>query len=50
MSKDKEFLKKNPVGKAPMLETPDGILFESNAIMRHFGRNGLYGVNEYEMA
>ncbi|KAI3832160.1 hypothetical protein MKX03_001016, partial [Papaver bracteatum] len=30
-----EFLKMNPIGKIPVLETPDGPVFESNAIARY---------------
>ncbi|KAI3805165.1 hypothetical protein L1987_27281 [Smallanthus sonchifolius] len=33
-----EFLKMNPIGKVPVLETPDGIVFESNAIARYIAR------------
>ena len=36
--KTPEFLKKNPVGKVPTLETPEGPLFESNAIARYAAR------------
>jgi len=50
--KDPEFLKKNPNGKIPVLETKEGALFESNAILRHIGRlgrsKGLYGANEHQ--
>jgi elongation factor 1-gamma len=28
-----EFLAKNPLGKVPVLETPEGVLLESNAIL-----------------
>ncbi|XP_010686883.2 elongation factor 1-gamma [Beta vulgaris subsp. vulgaris] len=42
-----EFLKINPIGKVPVLETPDGPIFESNAIARYVTRlkadNPLYG-------
>ncbi|KAF8404304.1 hypothetical protein HHK36_009187 [Tetracentron sinense] len=42
-----EFLRMNPLGKVPVLETPDGPVFESNAIARYVTRlNGdtpLYG-------
>ncbi|KAJ0874478.1 putative S-crystallin, Thioredoxin-like superfamily, glutathione S-transferase domain superfamily [Helianthus annuus] len=34
-NKTPEFLKMNPVGKVPVLETPDGVIFESNAIARY---------------
>jgi len=47
----KESLSKNPVGKAPTLETADGPLFEANAIARYvsrLGKNSLYGSNNYE--
>lgn len=41
------FLKMNPIGKVPVLETPDGPIFESNAIARYVTRlkvdNPLYG-------
>ncbi|KHN27787.1 Elongation factor 1-gamma 2, partial [Glycine soja] len=30
-----EFLKMNSIGKVPVLETPDGPVFESNAIARY---------------
>jgi len=47
----KESLSKNPVGKAPTLETPEGPLFEANAIARYvarLGKNALYGSSHYE--
>ncbi|KAI3755155.1 hypothetical protein L1987_54950 [Smallanthus sonchifolius] len=34
-NKTPEFLKMNPLGKVPVLETPDGVVFESNAIARY---------------
>ncbi|KAL8482447.1 hypothetical protein ACS0TY_028574 [Phlomoides rotata] len=37
-NKTPEFLKMNPTGKIPVLETPDGSLFESNAIARYVAR------------
>ncbi|KAL8482451.1 hypothetical protein ACS0TY_028574 [Phlomoides rotata] len=37
-NKTPEFLKMNPIGKIPVLETPDGPLFESNAIARYVAR------------
>ncbi|KAJ4826602.1 hypothetical protein Tsubulata_038126 [Turnera subulata] len=37
-NKTPEFLKMNPIGKVPVLETPDGPLFESNAIARYVTR------------
>ena len=37
-TKSESYLKKNPNGKIPILETSDGVLYESNAIMRHVAR------------
>ncbi|GLT85754.1 hypothetical protein SLE2022_039320 [Rubroshorea leprosula] len=46
-NKAPEFLKMNPIGKVPVLETPEGPIFESNAIARYVTRlkadNPLYG-------
>ncbi|XP_052205632.1 elongation factor 1-gamma-like [Diospyros lotus] len=46
-NKTPEFIKMNPIGKVPVLETPDGPIFESNAIARYITRlkpdNPLYG-------
>jgi len=47
-NKTPEFLKKNPLGKVPVLETEEGSVFESNAIARYVARAGgdkakLYG-------
>ncbi|CAM8923154.1 hypothetical protein QQ045_022090 [Rhodiola kirilowii] len=46
-NKTPEYLKMNPIGKVPVLETPDGPIFESNAIARYVTRlkadNPLYG-------
>ncbi|GAA0164407.1 hypothetical protein LIER_20057 [Lithospermum erythrorhizon] len=46
-NKAPEFLKMNPLGKVPVLETPDGAIFESNAIARYVTKlkadNPLYG-------
>ncbi|GKV32122.1 hypothetical protein SLEP1_g40751 [Rubroshorea leprosula] len=46
-NKAPEFLKMNPIGKVPVLETPEGPIFESNAIARYVTRlkadNSLYG-------
>jgi len=51
-NKTPEFLKKNPNGKVPTLECPDGILFESNAIAKYIARKGndkgLLGINDFE--
>ncbi|EOX97013.1 Elongation factor 1-gamma 3 isoform 2 [Theobroma cacao] len=46
-NKSPEFLKMNPIGKVPVLETPEGPVFESNAIARYVTRikadNPLFG-------
>jgi len=45
-NKTTQFLDMNPLGKVPVLETPDGPVFESNAIARYVARlnnNTLYG-------
>uniref|UniRef100_A0A5B7B9M6 Putative Elongation factor 1-gamma n=1 Tax=Davidia involucrata TaxID=16924 RepID=A0A5B7B9M6_DAVIN len=51
-NKTPEFLKMNPIGKVPVLETPDGPIFESNAIARYVTRlkpdNPLYGSSQIE--
>jgi len=53
-NKTPEFLKMNPIGKIPVLETPDGAVFESNAIARYVARlngdNILYGSSLIEYA
>uniref|UniRef100_A0ACD5UFP1 Uncharacterized protein n=1 Tax=Avena sativa TaxID=4498 RepID=A0ACD5UFP1_AVESA len=38
-NKTPEFIKMNPLGKVPVLETPDGAVFESNAIARYVARS-----------
>ncbi|PIA24800.1 hypothetical protein AQUCO_26700002v1 [Aquilegia coerulea] len=47
-----EFLGMNPIGKVPVLETPDGPIFESNAIARYVARlkegNGLFGFSSID--
>ncbi|KAJ0983206.1 hypothetical protein J5N97_011461 [Dioscorea zingiberensis] len=51
-NKTPEFLKMNPLGKVPVLETPDGPIFESNAISRYVARlnadNPIYGTSLIE--
>ncbi|XP_047324661.1 elongation factor 1-gamma 2-like [Impatiens glandulifera] len=51
-NKTPEFLKINPIGKIPVLQTPDGAIFESNAIARYVTRlkadNPLYGSSSIE--
>ncbi|KAE8708514.1 Elongation factor 1-gamma 2 [Hibiscus syriacus] len=46
-NKSPEFLKMNPLGKVPVLETPEGPIFESNAIARYVTHlkadNPIYG-------
>jgi len=53
-NKTPEFLEMNPIGKVPVLETPDGPIFESNAIARYVARlkdaSVLYGSSPYETA
>ncbi|KAJ0983204.1 hypothetical protein J5N97_011459 [Dioscorea zingiberensis] len=53
-NKTPEFLKMNPLGKVPVLETPDGPIFESNAISRYVARlnadNPIYGTSLIEYA
>ncbi|PWA94233.1 hypothetical protein CTI12_AA060460 [Artemisia annua] len=47
-NKTPEFLSLNPIGKVPVLETPDGSVFESNAIARYVARltdNTLFGTS-----
>ncbi|KAL5719125.1 hypothetical protein ACHQM5_011949 [Ranunculus cassubicifolius] len=52
-NKTPEFLKMNPIGKVPVLETPDGPIFESNAIARYVTHlkedNPLYGSSPIEL-
>jgi len=49
-----EFKKKNPNGLVPVLETPEGFLYESNAILRYIARQNenakLYGSTDFERA
>jgi len=47
----KEFESKSPLGKVPVLETPEGNLFEANAITRYvarLGKGNLYGATVFE--
>src|SRR3990167_6975645 len=50
--KTDEYLKINPKGEAPSLETPQGIIYESGAIMRYLSglrpEIGLNGRNFFE--
>lgn len=51
-NKTKEYLKLNPNGKVPVLETAEGAIWESNAIARYVARlndtGKLFGNNNYE--
>jgi len=52
-NKTKEFLQLNPLGKVPVLKTPEGPIFESHAILRfiaHKGKQNLLGKTAYEAA
>jgi len=53
-SSSKEFKGLSPFGKTPVLSTPNGPIFESNAILRYVGRlrggSGLYGDSFQEAA
>ncbi|XP_045825550.1 elongation factor 1-gamma-like [Trifolium pratense] len=52
-NKTPQFLKMNPIGKVPVLETPDGSIFESNAITRYvarLGENNLFGSSPIDQA
>mmetsp|Transcript_6284 Transcript_6284/g.7851 ORF Transcript_6284/g.7851 Transcript_6284/m.7851 type:complete len:429 (+) Transcript_6284:97-1383(+) len=53
-NKTPEFLSKSPLGKVPVLETPQGSIFESNAIARYVARmrrdTELYGVSFFDSA
>jgi hypothetical protein len=62
--KSADFLKKSPLGKIPVLETPEGYLFEASAAARYgkrivrvetligtvarLSKNALYGANPFE--
>jgi elongation factor 1-gamma len=50
--KTPEFLAVNPFGRVPTLETPEGPIFESFAILRYIARksNTLFGKNAWEQA
>jgi len=51
-NKTPDFLVKNLNGQVPTMDTPDGPLFESNAIAKYIARKGsdkgLYGSNDFE--
>ncbi len=53
-NKTEEFKRKNPLQKVPVLETPQGNIFESNAIVRYVARlrsdAGLLGGSSLEQA
>lgn len=48
--KTPEFKAKNPLGKIPVLETPEGPIYETASILRHIARvsGKLYGASAYE--
>jgi len=50
--KSPEYLKKHPLGKVPTLETPEGCIFESAAILRYLARRAgkFYGNSPAETA
>lgn len=50
--KSPEYLKKNPLGKVPTLETPEGCIYESLSIVRYLARKAgkMYGNNPFETA
>lgn len=50
--KSPEHLKRHPLGKVPVLETPEGHIYESLAIVRYLARKAgkLYGNNPAETA
>lgn len=51
-TKTPEHLKRHPLGKIPVLETPEGCIFESHAIIRYLARKAgrMYGNNPGETA
>jgi len=50
--KSEEYLKKHPLGKVPTLETPEGCIYESGAILRYLARKAgkFYGKTPAETA
>jgi len=50
--KSPEHLKRHPLGKVPVLETPEGCIYESLAIVRYLARKAgkLYGSTPAETA
>lgn len=50
--KSPEYLQKHPLGKVPTLETPEGCIYESGAILRFLARKAgkLYGNTPAETA
>eukprot|EP00026_Physarum_polycephalum_P017918 Phypoly_transcript_19306.p1 GENE.Phypoly_transcript_19306~~Phypoly_transcript_19306.p1 ORF type:complete len:222 (+),score=39.05 Phypoly_transcript_19306:49-714(+) len=51
-NKTPEYIAKHPLGQIPLMETPEGPLFESNTLARYVARAGsnkiLYGNSNYE--
>jgi elongation factor 1-gamma len=51
--KNPEFEKKSPLGKVPVLETPEGVIFQPNAAARFVAKQSsrsLFGANSFEAA
>lgn len=49
--KSESFLAKNALAKVPVVETPEGTLTETNAILKYFCRKaGLLGTSNFEEA
>jgi len=52
-NKTPEFEKKSPLGRVPVLETSEGVIFEANAAARYVARKSkvsLYGASDFEAA
>jgi len=52
-NKTPEFEKKSPLGRVPVLETSEGVIFEPNAAARYVARKSkvsLYGASDFEAA
>jgi len=53
-NKSEEYMKKNPFGLVPLMETPEGPLYESNTLARYVAREGtnhaIYGGSNYQIS